>query len=130
MKAPDSLSGTKAHKLRGFIQSCQLICHNDPANFFSDRKKALYLTLFLTGRAGKWIKPYLSNIPNEDPSYLPNNWQLFETQLFTLFGDPNEVSKAEKELGNLRMKEGGHVSSYIADFRSLMSIIGEWGERA
>ncbi|MBW0481933.1 hypothetical protein O181_021648 [Austropuccinia psidii MF-1] len=28
------------------------------------------------------------------------------------------------------MKESGHVSLYIADFRSLMSIIGDWGERA
>ncbi|MBW0585454.1 hypothetical protein O181_125169, partial [Austropuccinia psidii MF-1] len=39
MKAPDSFDGTKAYKMRGFIQSCQLIFHNDPANFFSDRKK-------------------------------------------------------------------------------------------
>ncbi|MBW0482633.1 hypothetical protein O181_022348 [Austropuccinia psidii MF-1] len=28
------------------------------------------------------------------------------------------------------MKEGGHVSLYIADFRSLVSRIGYWGERA
>ncbi|MBW0530894.1 hypothetical protein O181_070609 [Austropuccinia psidii MF-1] len=28
------------------------------------------------------------------------------------------------------MKESGHVSLYIADFRSLMSGIGDWGERA
>ncbi|MBW0514047.1 hypothetical protein O181_053762 [Austropuccinia psidii MF-1] len=28
------------------------------------------------------------------------------------------------------MKEGGHLSLYIADFRSLVSIIGDWGERA
>ncbi|MBW0592666.1 hypothetical protein O181_132381 [Austropuccinia psidii MF-1] len=28
------------------------------------------------------------------------------------------------------MKEGGHVSLYIADFRSLLSRIGDWGERA
>ncbi|MBW0505764.1 hypothetical protein O181_045479 [Austropuccinia psidii MF-1] len=28
------------------------------------------------------------------------------------------------------MKEGGHVSLYIADFRSLVSRIGDWGERA
>ncbi|MBW0463015.1 hypothetical protein O181_002730 [Austropuccinia psidii MF-1] len=28
------------------------------------------------------------------------------------------------------MKEGRHVSLYIADFRSLFSIIGDWGERA
>ncbi|MBW0496406.1 hypothetical protein O181_036121 [Austropuccinia psidii MF-1] len=28
------------------------------------------------------------------------------------------------------MKEGGHVSLYIAYFRSLVSRIGDWGERA
>ncbi|MBW0518023.1 hypothetical protein O181_057738 [Austropuccinia psidii MF-1] len=123
LKEPDSFDGTQAHKLRGFIQSCQLIFHNDAANFFSDRNKVLYSTLFLTGRAGKWIEPYLSNISNEDPSYLLKNWQLFETQLFTLLGDPNEVRKAEQELDNSRMKESGHVSLYIADFRSLMSRI-------
>ncbi|MBW0532771.1 hypothetical protein O181_072486 [Austropuccinia psidii MF-1] len=110
MKAPDCFDGTQAHNLRGFIQSCKLLFHNDPANFFSDRKKVLYSTSFLTGRAGKWIDPYLSNISNEEPSYLLNNWQLFETKLFTLFGNPNEVSKAEQELDNLRMKESGHVS--------------------
>ncbi|MBW0586036.1 hypothetical protein O181_125751 [Austropuccinia psidii MF-1] len=104
MKAPDSFDGTKAYKLRGFIQSCQLIFNNDPAKFFSDRKKVLYSTSSLTGRAGKWIEPYLSNISNEDPSYLLNDWQLFETHLFTLFGDPYEVRKPEQELDNLRMK--------------------------
>ncbi|MBW0480070.1 hypothetical protein O181_019785 [Austropuccinia psidii MF-1] len=62
MKAPDSFDGTQAHKTRGFIQSCQLIFHNDPANFFSERKKFLYSTSFPTGRAGKWTEPYLSNI--------------------------------------------------------------------
>ncbi|MBW0571777.1 hypothetical protein O181_111492 [Austropuccinia psidii MF-1] len=56
--------------------------------------------------------------------------KLFVSQLFTLFGDPNEIRKAEAELDSLRMKEGGHVSLYIADFRSLVSIIGDWGERA
>ncbi|MBW0473367.1 hypothetical protein O181_013082 [Austropuccinia psidii MF-1] len=123
MKAPDSFDGTQAHKLRGFIQYCQFIIHNDPANFFYYRKKVLYSTYFLTGRAGKWIEPYLSNISNEDPSYLLNSWQLFETQLFNLFNDPNEVRKDKQELDNLRMKESGHLSLYIADFRSLMSRI-------
>ncbi|MBW0515871.1 hypothetical protein O181_055586 [Austropuccinia psidii MF-1] len=110
MKAPDPFDGTQAHKLMGFIQSCQLIFHIDPANFFSDRKKVLYSTSFLTGRAGKWIEPYLLNISNEDPSYLLTNLLLLETQLFTLFDDPNEVIKAKQELDNLRMKEIGHVS--------------------
>ncbi|MBW0514534.1 hypothetical protein O181_054249 [Austropuccinia psidii MF-1] len=78
IKAPYSFDGTQAHKLRGFIQPVQLIFHNDPENFFSDRKKVLYSTSFLTGRAGKWIEPYLTNISNEDPSYLLNNWKLFK----------------------------------------------------
>ncbi|MBW0577445.1 hypothetical protein O181_117160 [Austropuccinia psidii MF-1] len=127
MKAPDSFDVTKAYKLRGFIQSCQLVFHNYPENFSTERKKVLYSASFLTSRAGKWMEPYISNISNEDPSYLLNNWQLFETQLFTLFGDPNEVRKAEKDLENVRMKESGKVSLYIADFRSLMSRIGDWG---
>ncbi|MBW0550395.1 hypothetical protein O181_090110 [Austropuccinia psidii MF-1] len=130
MKGPDFFDSTKAYKLRGFIQSCQLIFHNDPENCFSERKKVLYSTFFLTGRAGKWIEPYLSNISNKDPSYVLNNWQLFESQLFTLFGNPNEVRKAEQELDNLRMKESGLASVYIADFSSLISRIGEGGKTA
>ncbi|MBW0529739.1 hypothetical protein O181_069454 [Austropuccinia psidii MF-1] len=45
-----------------------------------------------------------------------------------MFGNPNEVRKAEQELDNLRMKESGHLSLYISDFRSLMSRIGDWAE--
>ncbi|MBW0571254.1 hypothetical protein O181_110969 [Austropuccinia psidii MF-1] len=56
--------------------------------------------------------------------------KLLESQLFALFGDQNEVRKAEAELDYLRMNEGGHVSLYIADFRSLVSRVGNWGERA
>ncbi|MBW0473053.1 hypothetical protein O181_012768 [Austropuccinia psidii MF-1] len=115
MNAPDCFYGTQAHKLRVFIQSCQLIFHNVPANFFSDRKKILYSTSFLTGRAGKWIKPYLSNISKEEPSYILKSQQFFETQSFTLFGDSNEVRKAEKDLYNIRMEESSHVSFYMVD---------------
>ncbi|MBW0577233.1 hypothetical protein O181_116948 [Austropuccinia psidii MF-1] len=128
MEEPDSFEGTKAYKLQGFIQYFQLIFHNAPANFFCDRKKVLYSNALLTGRAGKWIECYLSNISNEYPSYLLNNLQLFEIHLFTLFGDPNEFRKAEQELENLRMKKCGQVSLYIADFRSLISRIGDWGK--
>ncbi|MBW0491314.1 hypothetical protein O181_031029 [Austropuccinia psidii MF-1] len=33
MKAPECFDGTQPFKVRSFIQSCQLIFHNDPANF-------------------------------------------------------------------------------------------------
>ncbi|MBW0572166.1 hypothetical protein O181_111881 [Austropuccinia psidii MF-1] len=66
MKAPECFDGTQPFKVRSFIQSCQLIFHNDPANFSQDRKKVLYATSFLIGRAAKWIEPYLSNLTNQD----------------------------------------------------------------
>ncbi|MBW0508942.1 hypothetical protein O181_048657 [Austropuccinia psidii MF-1] len=119
MKAPECFYATQTFKVRSFIQSCQFIFHNDPENFSQDRKKVLYDTSFIIGRAAKWIEPYLSNLTNQDPNYLLNSWNLFKSQLFNLLGDPNEVRKAEAELDSLRMKEGGHVSLYIADFRSL-----------
>ncbi|MBW0472102.1 hypothetical protein O181_011817 [Austropuccinia psidii MF-1] len=53
VKAPEYFDGTQPFKVRSFIQSCQLIFHNDPANFSQDRKKVLYATLFLIGRAEK-----------------------------------------------------------------------------
>ncbi|MBW0503086.1 hypothetical protein O181_042801, partial [Austropuccinia psidii MF-1] len=110
IKAQQCFDGTQPLNVRSFIQSCQLMFHNDPQNSSQDRKKVIYATSFLIGRAAKWIDPYLSNLTNQAPSYLLNYWKLFESQLFTLFGDPNEVRKAEAELDSLRMKEGGHVS--------------------
>ncbi|MBW0576995.1 hypothetical protein O181_116710 [Austropuccinia psidii MF-1] len=53
MKAPECFDGTHPFKVRSFIQSCQLIFHNDLANFSQDRKKVLYATSFLIGRAEK-----------------------------------------------------------------------------
>ncbi|MBW0483087.1 hypothetical protein O181_022802 [Austropuccinia psidii MF-1] len=42
MKAPNSFDGSQAHEVRVFIKSCQLIFHNYPESFFSERKKFLY----------------------------------------------------------------------------------------
>ncbi|MBW0537289.1 hypothetical protein O181_077004 [Austropuccinia psidii MF-1] len=130
MMAQECFDGTQPFKVRSFTQYCQLIFHNYLANFSQERKKVLYATSFLIGRAARWIEPYLSDLSNQDPGYLLNSWKLFEYQLFTLFGYTNEGRKAEAELDSLRMKEGGHLALYIADFRSLVSRIGDWGERA
>ncbi|MBW0471051.1 hypothetical protein O181_010766 [Austropuccinia psidii MF-1] len=72
MKAPECFDGTQPFKVRSFIQSCQLIFHNDAKNFSQYRKEALYSTSFLIGRAAKWIEPYLTNPTNQDPNYLLN----------------------------------------------------------
>ncbi|MBW0585165.1 hypothetical protein O181_124880 [Austropuccinia psidii MF-1] len=130
MKAPECFDGTQPFNVRSFIQSCQLIFHNYTESFSQYRKKVLYATSFLIGRATKCIEPSLSNLTNQDSNYLLNSWNLFEFQLFTLFGDPNKVRKSEAELDSLRMKEGGNFPLYTANFRSLASRIGVWGEGA
>ncbi|MBW0567738.1 hypothetical protein O181_107453 [Austropuccinia psidii MF-1] len=130
MKDPECFDGTQIFKVRSFIQSFQLISHNYPANVSQDIEKVFYTTSFLICRAAKWIEPYLSNLTNQHSNYLLHFWSLFEPQLFTLFGDPNEVRKAEAELDSSRMHKGGHVSLYIAYFRSLVSRIRDWDEEA
>ncbi|MBW0507121.1 hypothetical protein O181_046836 [Austropuccinia psidii MF-1] len=106
MKEPECFDGTQPFQVRGFIQSFQLIIHNYPANFSQERREVLYSTSFLIVRVEKWIEPYLPNLTNQDKNYLLNYWMLCESQLFTFFGDPNEVSKAEADLDSLIMKEG------------------------
>ncbi|MBW0465630.1 hypothetical protein O181_005345 [Austropuccinia psidii MF-1] len=85
MKAPEFFDGTQPFKVRSFIQSCQLIFHNDLENLSQGRKKVLYATPFLIGRAEKWIEPYLSNLTNQDTNQPLNSWNLIECQIFTLF---------------------------------------------
>ncbi|MBW0521387.1 hypothetical protein O181_061102 [Austropuccinia psidii MF-1] len=77
IKAPECFYGTQPFKVRRFIQSCQLIFHNDPTNFPQDRKNVLHATSFLIGRAAKLIEPYLSNLTNKESNYLLNSWNLF-----------------------------------------------------
>ncbi|MBW0469047.1 hypothetical protein O181_008762 [Austropuccinia psidii MF-1] len=125
MKAPERFDGTQPFKARSFIQSFQLVFHNYMEISLKTERKVLYVTSFLIGRAEKMIEPYLSNLTNQDPSYLLNYWNLSQSPIFNLFGDPNEVRKAEAELDSLRIKEGVHVSLYIADFRILVSRIGD-----
>ncbi|MBW0471304.1 hypothetical protein O181_011019 [Austropuccinia psidii MF-1] len=73
MKAPECFDGTQPFKVRSFIQSYQLIFDIDPENFSQDRKKVIYATSCLIGRAAKWIELYLSNLTNQDPNYTLNS---------------------------------------------------------
>ncbi|MBW0527144.1 hypothetical protein O181_066859 [Austropuccinia psidii MF-1] len=77
MKTPECFYGTQPFKVRSFIQYCQLIFHNDLANFSQERKKVLYATAFLIGWGARWIEPHLSNLTNQDPNYLPNSRRFF-----------------------------------------------------
>ncbi|KNZ48137.1 uncharacterized protein VP01_5889g2 [Puccinia sorghi] len=115
MKQQDKFDGENLSKLRGFLQSCKFLFSNEPTVFSDDCKKVLYAALYLGGRASQWFEPYLDLLKNQSPSCLINNWDRFEQQLFTLFGDPNE--------------DNGKASTYIAQFRTLQSRV-DWKDAA
>ncbi|MBW0486885.1 hypothetical protein O181_026600 [Austropuccinia psidii MF-1] len=96
IKAPECFDRTEPFKIRSFIQSCQLIFHNDLEVFSQDRKKVLYATSFLSGRAAKWSEPYFSNLINKYPNYLLNYWTLFKSQLYRFLGTQMKSEKLKK----------------------------------
>ncbi|MBW0510507.1 hypothetical protein O181_050222 [Austropuccinia psidii MF-1] len=76
IKAPKCFDGPQCFKVRSFINSYQSIFHNHPENVSQERKKVLYATSFLIGRAAKWIEPYISNLTNQYSNYLLISWHL------------------------------------------------------
>ncbi|MBW0511961.1 hypothetical protein O181_051676 [Austropuccinia psidii MF-1] len=130
MKEPKLFDGTQPFKARRFIQSCQLIFHNDLGNCCqTGRKSFMPLHFLLAGMQNglSLIFPISIIKTRATFSALGNCGNLIS---LIYFGDPNEVRKAEADSDSLIIKEGGHVSLYIADFRSLVSRIGDRGERA
>ena len=130
MRAPDNFDGTNPSKLRAYIQSSNLIFHNNQRSFPNDRQKVIYAVGYLTGKCAKWIKPFLSQLENEDPTFLLNSWEIFESQLFFLYGDWKETCNAELELNKLTMRDNGYASTSITDFCALFGRIEDWGEQA
>ncbi|KAI9605414.1 hypothetical protein KEM48_002199 [Puccinia striiformis f. sp. tritici PST-130] len=116
-------------ELRNYLQQCKLIFRNDIDSFSSDFKKTLYAAAFLTGKAFEWVQPYLEVIDDPPPNYMMNSWLMFESQLVTLYGDPNELRATEYKLDTLTMKDGDQASNYISSFRALQSCLPGWGDR-
>ncbi|KAI9611822.1 hypothetical protein KEM48_004384 [Puccinia striiformis f. sp. tritici PST-130] len=69
----------------------------------------------------EWVQPYLEVVDDPPPDYMMDSWLMFESQLVTLYGDPNELCTTEYKLDSLTMKDGNHASNYISSFRALQS---------
>ncbi|KAI9606574.1 hypothetical protein H4Q26_006110 [Puccinia striiformis f. sp. tritici PST-130] len=129
MKRPENFNGSSPAKLHNFLQQCKLIFRNNLDAFSSDLKKTLYASAFLTGKAFEWVQPYLEVVDDPPPDYMMDSWLMFESQPFTLHGDPNELCATEYKLDSLTMKDGDHASNYISSFRALQSRSPGWGDR-
>jgi len=120
---PEFFDGNRLH-LRSFIAQLRLVLQSQPSRFPNERFKTAFAASYLRGPAFAWIQPYLDM--NESPAIL-NNFELFVKELSTVFGDPDQVSAAERQLDRLRQTHS--VSAYASEFRRLSSILG-WNDES
>ncbi|MBW0487004.1 hypothetical protein O181_026719 [Austropuccinia psidii MF-1] len=88
-------------------QMTQIMANTQAASVCESSRPPAFKTLSMKAPEcfdGTWpfkVRSFIQSYPN----YLLNPWDLFESQLFTFLGDPNEVRKSEAELASLRIKE-------------------------
>ncbi len=95
---PETYSGERA-KLSNFLAQVQLVINLQPSRFASESAKIFFTGSYLRGTAFTWFQPLLSKEPK--PSYMLDFAQ-FCQQLRATFGDPDEVSTAERQIRALR----------------------------
>ncbi|MBW0502059.1 hypothetical protein O181_041774 [Austropuccinia psidii MF-1] len=103
MKAPDPFDGTQAHKLRGFIQSCKLIFRMiQKMSSLTERK---FCTKLLVS-------------PGELENGLSPTFQIF----------PMMILPTSSIIGSYL--KPNYSPCLVTTMKTLMAIIGDWGERA
>ena len=81
----------------------------------------MYAGLFLTGRALKWFKPYLTEIQinrmttlNQEVRYMFLSWEGFVSQLTQIYSDIEAAIITKKKL--LEFMQKGSAMEYIIMF--------------
>lgn len=105
------------------MAACILMFTAKPVSFPDDSSRVNYAISYLTGNAGHWIRPILLVSP---PHPIRGNWELFVSELNTMFGDPFVAASAERTLKNLVMTDKQQISTYIVEFSRWAPYTG-WG---
>ena len=106
VKAPTAFSGEDHTKLRDFLFECGLIFDTKPRTFTTEKSCVLYAIQHLDGMAKRHFRCYIEN-GGTDPKV--NQWNVFSTELETVFGDPDREGRASNKLLAITMKETGQV---------------------
>lgn len=126
-KAPESFEGKDPSELKKFLRACRVNFLCNPHKFRNDRIKVLYAGSYLSGVAGDWFDPYTNT--NDSSGTLLEDWNLFEEEITSMFGDSNLEATAEYEMEKLRMKDHHNVGTYITKFRTIAQDL-DWDDNA
>jgi hypothetical protein len=124
VNSPETFDGEHPTKLRNFLTQVRLVFKLQPSRYPSDTAKVQYAVSFLRGTAFDWAQPHLEM--DAPPAWL-EDFSLFSAEINSMFGDPDILVTAERNLRCLR--QTGTVSSYIAQFRRHATLL-DWNEKA
>lgn len=120
---PEYFSGQR-NKVTTFITQVKMVIGLQPSRFPSENSKVLYAASYLRDTAFLWFQPYLAS---EKPPTWMNDFTEFCKELRSMFGDPDEVATAERQLYSLHQR--GSAASYVADFTRWSAIVN-WNDEA
>ena len=125
---PEHFTGNRA-QVMDFLSKCRLKFAGQPSRFPTERIKVLYAGSYLKDQAYSWFQPLLNAVydPNQhDPAEL-DSFELFSDALITIYGDPDLMATAERQISNLKHTDS--VAKYHAEFTRLRQYV-KWNEDA
>ncbi|SOV03415.1 uncharacterized protein UDID_18660 [Ustilago sp. UG-2017a] len=122
-KEPEVFAGERGH-LEPFLAQVDVFLRLNPGCFINDSDQILWLSTLLRGVAHQWFYPHLSAV--NPPAWL-TDYPLFIHQLRVVFGDPDCIATAKREIEALAQTTS--VANYLTQFRQLQMTLN-WGEDA
>ncbi|CAD6929902.1 unnamed protein product [Tilletia controversa] len=124
--SPEFFHGRSKTKLAHFLLGLNIVLQTQSSRFPDDRSKITFAISFFRDEAMSWIEPFANKDPLDQPDFM-KIYRLFVNELKTIFGDPDEVATAERQIRALRQR--GSASSYFADFRRFAAVL-DWNDSA
>lgn len=123
--APSRFDGTPG-KLKGHLTQLKAYQRQFQNDFEDDFSRIIHASGFLEGKALAWFQPHLSQALeeedredwDEETQQIFRNFDGYEDALRSLFLDPDEKRRAERELNNLRQTKS--ASEYATEFRRII----------
>ncbi|SPC60765.1 uncharacterized protein UHOD_11147 [Ustilago sp. UG-2017b] len=122
-KEPEVFVGERGH-LKPFLAQVDVFLRLNPGCFINDSDLILWLSTLLRGVAHQWFYPHLSAV--NPPAWL-TDYPLFINQLRVVFGDPDCIATAKREIEALSQTTS--VANYLTQFCQLQMTLN-WGEDA
>ncbi|SOV07075.1 uncharacterized protein UDID_18713 [Ustilago sp. UG-2017a] len=120
-KEPEVFAGERGH-LEPFLAQVDVFLQLNPGCFINDSDQILWLSTLLRGVAHQWFYPHLSAV--NPPAWL-TDYPLFIHQLHVVFGDPDRIATAKREIEALAQTTS--VANYLTQFCQLQMTLN-WGE--